>query len=254
VDEAYVLRTQELGEADLIVSLLAERHGKLCGVARSARKSRRRFGGALQPLTRVRVAWSEKQGRELHRLDSLECLRTYADMQADPAVQAACAVVSEISEAFAREAEPDPHSFRLLGSVLTALEGGASIWALIRYFEYWMCRLHGLLPDWAACAVCHRELSSSEARWVVPGYGVCCRTCGARGEGSRRLARRERKFLEAARVEGPDVLAVDPGVAVPGGALEAMLRGTLEQFAERRFRGYRHLRAAMRLPGTEETR
>ena len=44
-DEAYVLTTQELGEADLIVTLLAEHHGKVRAVARSARRSRRRFGG-----------------------------------------------------------------------------------------------------------------------------------------------------------------------------------------------------------------
>jgi len=52
-DEAYVLGTSELGEADLIVTLLSEQHGRVRGVAASARKSRRRFGGAVDPMTRV---------------------------------------------------------------------------------------------------------------------------------------------------------------------------------------------------------
>ena len=94
-----MLRTQELGDSDLIVSLVAREHGKLRGVARAARSSRRRFGGVLEPLTRVRVAWTEKVGRELHRIDSMDCVRSFSEMQADPARQAACAVLSEVSEA-----------------------------------------------------------------------------------------------------------------------------------------------------------
>ena len=62
-DEAYVLTTREIGETDLIVSLLAERRGKVRGVARGARKSRKRFGGLLEPMTRVRAVWVEKEVR-----------------------------------------------------------------------------------------------------------------------------------------------------------------------------------------------
>ena len=68
VDESFALRTTPLGEADLLVVLLAREAGKVRGVARSARRSRKRFGGALQPLSRVRAAWTVKPGRDLHRL------------------------------------------------------------------------------------------------------------------------------------------------------------------------------------------
>ena len=81
-DEAFVLRTQELGEADLIVTLLTEHHGQVRAVARSARRSRRRFGGVLEPMTRVRAAWTEREGRDLHGLDEIEARRSFAEMQA----------------------------------------------------------------------------------------------------------------------------------------------------------------------------
>src|SRR3990172_5379475 len=110
-DEAYVLGTHELGEADLIVTLLAEQAGRVRGVARSARKSRRRFGGALEPMTRVRASWVEKEGRELHRSECLEMARSSATMQADPAVHAACAVFCELGSAVAREGQADPNTF-----------------------------------------------------------------------------------------------------------------------------------------------
>ena len=117
-DEAFVLDTRALGEADLIVALLTEQHGKIRAVARAARRSRRRFGGLLEPLTRVRAAWLEQEGRELHRLDELEARRSFAEMQADPLCQAACAVLTDIVSALSHEGQADPEEFRLVGAVL----------------------------------------------------------------------------------------------------------------------------------------
>src|SRR5271165_2175217 len=70
--EAIVLRTYPMREADLLVTLLTRAEGKLKGVARSAKKSRRRFGGALEPLTCVRVYYDDRERQELVRLDSCD--------------------------------------------------------------------------------------------------------------------------------------------------------------------------------------
>jgi DNA repair protein RecO (recombination protein O) len=241
-DEAYVLRTQELGENDLIVGLFTRAHGKVRGVARSARKSRRRFGGALAPLTHVRVAWVESAQRELHRLDAMECLRSFASMQSDPRIQATCAVFCEVSEAFVHEGQADEKAFKLLGAVLTALESGRDAWGLVRYFEYWMLRIHGLLPDLDSCSSCGRGL---RRRRVDANGRIGCNSC-MRGESvpGRTIAPADLAFLESARQRPPESI-VATGVRLgSGGALEFLLRGTLESFAEKRFRTYRHLRAA----------
>ena len=161
-----MLGTHHLGEADLIVTLLAEQAGRLRGVARGARKSRRRFGGSLEPLTRVQAAWFEREGRDLQRIESLEPIRSYADMQADPAVQAACAVISEITASTVREGQAEPRMFRLLGSVLDAIEGGLPPLVAILYFEFWTLRVHGLLPDADSCALCSTPFKPSGRRWA----------------------------------------------------------------------------------------
>jgi DNA repair protein RecO (recombination protein O) len=245
-----VLRTQELGEADLIVSLLTERHGKIRGVAPNARKSRRRFGGALEPLTRVSAAWSQKEGRDLHRIDALECIRSFAGMQSDPVRQAACAVMSELSEAFAREGQSDSKSYRLLGASLSALEEGADPWVVIRYFEYWILRLHGLLPDLLHCSSCSSVLPRDRAVRVVRGRGLLCGECLATsGERGMRLTSEHLAFIAEAQRSLPARLEELSAAAKPGSALEALLRGTLEGFAERSFRTYRHLQAASGLDG-----
>jgi DNA repair protein RecO (recombination protein O) len=251
-DDAYVLRTWPLGDADLIVMLFAAAHGRVRGVARSARQSRRRFGGLLEPLTRVRLGWTEKDGRELHRIDALDGQHSYAAMQADPALQAACAVLAEMTEAFTHEGEPDRKSFDLLGAVLGAFEGGLDPWIGVRYFEYWLLRLHGLLPELERCVDCTRPTTGAAAR-VVPGAGALCDACAQAGEPAAtgvavRLSSREIAFLAAARASRPETLSGWSDAVRPGGGLDAFFRASLEGFVERPFRAYRHLRAQTRSP------
>ncbi len=241
VDDAYVLSTSELGEADLIVTLLAEHGGRVRGVAASARRSRRRFGGALDPLTRVRASWVEREGRELHRIEGLEPLRSFSAMQSDPVRLAACAVLSEITSTVAQEGQEESRSFRLLGAVLDALEAGLDAWVAVRYFEYWTLRLHGVLPDLEACAACERPVVGGRAYVGPAGRGLCGR-CARTAGAAVRLTRRDAEFLSAVAASPPAAVAAFRDAARPGGACERLLLGALEAFADRAFRGYRHLR------------
>lgn len=244
-DDAYVLGTRELGEADLIVTLLAEHAGRIRGVAPSARKSRRRFGGALEPMSRVRASWVEREGRELHRIEALDLERSYASMQAAPERQAACAVVCEIASAVARENEPEEKVFRLMGAVAGALEDGLDPWVAVRYFEYWILRLHGVLAEPGSCGRCGNPMDDASAAFAAPPDGVICRTCASGVEGARRLTPRDRAMLAAFAAKPPAATADHAESARPGRAAERLLRGTIEAFVERPLRTYRHLGALL---------
>ena len=168
----------------------------------------------------------------------------FSPMQAEPEVQAACAVMAEVARTFAHEGQADPDGFRLLGAVLEALEDGGRPRTLIRYFEYWTLRFHGLLPDLECCAFCGSDLAPSGRAWIVTGRGLRCASCspepGAREVRWRPSARETLALF--ARV-APSRITAEVGER-PGGALESMLRGSLEGFAERSFRAYRHLASA----------
>jgi DNA repair protein RecO (recombination protein O) len=248
-DEAYVLGTNELGEADLIVTLLAEHHGRVRGVGASARKSRRRFGGALDPMTRVVARWVEREGRELHRIESLEPVRSFAAMQSDPARQAACAVVSEITAAVVRDEQPEAATFRLLGVVLPALESGLHPWLAVRYVEYWTLKLHGVLPDLAHCTTCGEPLAGSAPRFVVSGHGLSCGRC-PKPQAAVAFRSGDVAALSAFDTRPPSALDLPKDVARPSGALATLLRGCVEAFAERTFRSYRHLSVATAASGS----
>lgn len=144
--EALVLRTYKLGEADRIVVFLTRDRGKKRGVAPNARKSRKRFGAALEPLTEVRVSYVEKEGRELVGLNYAEPARSPL-MAVSPEALGYSHYFAELIDEWAAEADVDERLFRLGTSALEALVGGAPLEPLARYFEFWLLRLQGVYPD-----------------------------------------------------------------------------------------------------------
>jgi DNA repair protein RecO (recombination protein O) len=144
--EALVLRTYKLGEADRIVVFLTRDRGKKRGVAKGARRPRSPFTGALEPMTEVRVAYFEKERRELVGLNYAETCRSPLTL----ANQEALGYVSyfaELLDEWAQEADADDRLYRLGTSMLDALAAGAPVEPLARYFEYWLLRLQGVYPE-----------------------------------------------------------------------------------------------------------
>src|SRR5580692_12776909 len=144
--EAVVLRTWPVHEADLIVSLFTRDYGKLRGVAKSALKSRKRFGGALEPMTLARAFFAERPRQELVRLDQLELLRSPLSAAVDYTRAAVLSFYAEGLEEALPEQDPQETVFRLLLAVLeqTTVQ---QPWMPLTYFSLWMTRLMGWLPD-----------------------------------------------------------------------------------------------------------
>ncbi|HWI18422.1 MAG TPA: DNA repair protein RecO [Vicinamibacterales bacterium] len=143
--EALILRTYKLGEADRIVVFLTRDRGKKRGVAPNARKSRKRFGAALEPLTEVRVSYMEKEGRELVGLNYAEPVRSPMSA-ASPEALGYSHYFAELIDEWAAEADVDERLYRLGTSSLEAMVTGAPMDALARYFECWLLRLQGVYP------------------------------------------------------------------------------------------------------------
>ena len=143
--DALVLRTYKLAEADRIVVFLTRDRGKKRGVAPHARRPRSRFTGALEPLTEVRVAYFEKERRELVGLNYAETVRSPLS-SANPESLAYSHYFAELIDAWAADSDADERLFRLGCAVLDALATGVPPDALARYFECWLLRLQGVYP------------------------------------------------------------------------------------------------------------
>jgi DNA repair protein RecO (recombination protein O) len=166
-----------LAEADKIVTFLTREEGKVRCVARSARKSRRRFGSSLEPWSRVGLSLFEKEGMDLARIDSCDLLESAYRLQEDLETAYLLAYVAEVSDMFARERQAEPHFFRLLASLLTALKAGLPLPVAGRYFETWTLKLHGLLPDPAFCGECGAALTEQGGRFQTASGRLLCRRC-----------------------------------------------------------------------------
>jgi DNA repair protein RecO (recombination protein O) len=171
--EAIVLRTYPLREADLLVTLFTRAEGKVRGVARSAKKSKRRFGGALEPLTYVRAHYEDRERQELTRLDSCEVLESPLATEVTYLRAVALGLVAELLDELLPDREANDAVFRLALSVLAELRG-SDVWMPVTYFELWMTRLMGYLPDLSECTVCGRTLNGSRAFFHALADGLIC--------------------------------------------------------------------------------
>lgn len=180
-DEGVVLRTQKLGEADRIVTVLTRHHGRVRAVAKGVRRTSSRFGARLEPFMHVDAQlWT---GRSLDIVTQVETLSPYGRAIASdyPRWTAATAMAETTERLTAVEKEPATQQFLLLVGALRALAGGAHDPSLV--LDAFLLRSMAV-AGWAAsftdCARCgapgpHRAFA------VAAGGSVCpqCRPPGA---------------------------------------------------------------------------
>ncbi len=261
--EAIVLRTWPFHEADLLVSLFTRDHGKVKGIARHAMKSRKRFGGALEPATHVRAHYTERPHQELVRLDQFEILWSPLTAPIDTLRLAALQLVTEVLEEAMPDQATDDNIFRLALTVLTSLLSGSpssaqpprqppsgcpgsgssdpgsqdaksnqQIYLPVTYFCLWMNRLMGWMPEFGHCAACGLDLRDQTVYWSPTADGVTCHD--DRRPGSRALtAASVAESHRIARTPLADLLT-EPWPPTRSADLRTFAIATLERHLERR--------------------
>jgi len=180
--EAVVLRTWPLRESDLIVSFFTRDYGRMKGVAKAALKSRKRFGGALEPMTMARAWFAERPRQELVRLDQLEIVRSPLSRPVDHVRLTVLSFFAELIDEALPERDPQETVFRLLVSVLEQTSAAkppadselGQPWMPLTYFALWMTRLMGLLPDITRCTACSEALRPAEVSFSSYSDGLFC--------------------------------------------------------------------------------
>jgi DNA repair protein RecO (recombination protein O) len=235
--EAIVLRTWPFHEADLLVSLFTRDQGKVKGVARHAMKSRKRFGGALEPATHVLAHYTERPRQELVRLDQFEILWSPLSSPVDTLRLAGLQLVVEVLEEAMPELAPEDNIYRLALTVLTAMQSGA-VWLPVTYFCLWMNRLMGWMPELGHCAACGLDLRGEAVWWSPAADGVTCKD--DRRPGSHALsAASVAESYRMARTPLAELAAEDWPVSRSADLfreLGAFAVGMLERHLERRLR------------------
>jgi DNA repair protein RecO (recombination protein O) len=182
-DEAIVLRTQKLGEADRIVTLLTRGTGRVRAVAKGVRRTTSRFGSRLEPFTHVDLQIAE--GRSLDVVTQAETLQPFgAHIGSDYERYTAGTVMLETAERLVVEdKEPALQQFLLLVGALRAMcEVGRPPNQVLDSFLLRSLSVAGYAPTFEACARCgaegpHRSFSPAAG-------GMLCSVCRVPGSAS----------------------------------------------------------------------
>lgn len=180
-DDAIVLRTHKLGEADRIVTMLTKNHGKVRAVAKGVRRTSSRIGARMEPFMLADVQLYE--GRNLDIVSQVEMREPYARrIAADYALfTAATAMVETADKLVDHEREPALQQYRLLHGALGALSRREhDPGSLLDSFLLRSLAIAGYAPSFAECAVCGKP-GPHRAFAIAEGGAVCeeCRPSGA---------------------------------------------------------------------------
>ena len=178
--EAVVLGVMDYGEADKIVTFFTLEHGKLKGLARSAKKSRKRFGGALEPFARLRLQLAMKGG--LSTLNGADIVTIFPHIRQDLFKIGHAAYACELVERLVPEAEHNHRLFRLLTAYLDHLDQFQNDPSDRRFFEANLLKVVGYQPALSRCAACDADLADALVlRWSPSTAGLLCGRCGKTG-------------------------------------------------------------------------
>jgi len=189
--QSIVLSCLDYGDSDRIVSLFTLEHGRVKAFARGARKSRKRFGPALEPFARIDAQARIKTG--LSSLQQADIVCIYPAIRADLERIAHALYACELVDVITPEGHPLPRLYRLMAAYLDRLETETAVAGDRRFFEINLLNILGYRPSLETCSRCDTPFGESGA-WLQDGGEPVCRFCCA---GGRALSSATLKTLAA---------------------------------------------------------
>lgn len=233
--EAIILRCYPLGEADRLVSFYSRQLGRMRGVASGAKRIKTKFGGALEPLTHVRIWFAEKETRDLVRIQQCEVLASALEAHGDYQCSVSLGLLAEITEGVQPEREPNDPAFRLLLLAVREIVRTRKPRVPVLYFCLWTVRLAGWLPQLEECGKCGQVVGQGTPAYASAAHPLLlcaqCRLPGMRALSAAGIAA-AREILQVKLEE----LMERPGPAQRGGDLLAFLLDVVEHQMERKLK------------------
>jgi len=174
-DRGVVLRTIRLGEADRIVTLMTEQHGKVRAVAKGVRRTTSKFGSRLEPLSHVALlAW---QGRsDLDIINQVEVIDTFRTVREDLDRMSAAMSMLEVVDQIGQERHGNPRLYEMLVGAMSALAERNSAMVGPAFFLK-VLALEGSAPVLEVCVSCGEEDPQLLVAFDIVEGGVLCRSC-----------------------------------------------------------------------------
>ena len=226
-DDAVVVRTYKLGEADRIVVLFSRGRGKIRAVAKGVRRTRSKFGSRLEPGSVVQLQLYE--GRNLDIITQAERLYSLPNLRSDLDRYGRAAILLEAVDQVANEGDSNPALFKLLTGALRELnENGSQV--IVPAFVAKLLALEGVQPMVDACVSC--GATNDLVAIQLHEGGVLCQRCRHGGQPITEAARAALSLVFDGRVRH----VLDTTTPAVAQELEVLAARMIEQHIERRLR------------------
>ena len=211
---AFVLHARPYGESDRIVTLITEHHGKVTGIAKGAKNSRRRFAGTLEPFVHIRAVFHQRTASDLVFMLRCELLDALQSFTRDLDRFAAGSYVLELVDRMVLGRESGGDVYRLVRDALGLLDVGVSCDPLLRAFELHLLAVSGYAPTFTACRGCGVPTADVPALYLsVERGGLLCRRCVRAGEPVRPVSTATGR--ELARLAAGPLASAAAGTSTP---------------------------------------
>lgn len=222
VTPALVARSVNYGEADRICALITRDRGKISVLARGARRSRKRFGGALSLFVIGEAAVKARSRGDLSLLEQFDSLEDLAPgISSDVVKVAHGSYLLELSRELWPEDQPDPGAFEILCEALRTLAGCSPSPPLLRAFELQFLEAMGLTPCLDRCVACGLEPEQTPVLFNLHRGGILCHRCDPHGWPLSQEARRH--LLDLSRTPLAEAAHAAPGRQAAREARDLML-------------------------------
>jgi len=175
---AIVLYALDYGESDRIITFYTSEYGKLKGIAKGARRSKKRFSNAFEPFSYGNIIFSKKGRDTLSLIEGCDVVNHHANIRGYLEHTLISSYLIELIDKFTPDGKKNSELFQLLLNFLGLIDAGNSSDALIRFFEIRLLKHTGYEPVLDRCLTCREQVSEKVAYYFVTSEGgLKCNIC-----------------------------------------------------------------------------
>jgi DNA repair protein RecO (recombination protein O) len=176
--EGIVIHSADFGESDKLVTFFTKHFGKLKGIAKSAKKSKKRFAGTLEIFSHVNINFFEKENLSLARIESCSLIDSFSKIHDSLERVTYGSYFVELVNEMVGEREKNRRIFNLLFYFLRLLNGRNVSEELLRIYEIRLLTLLGYQPQLDQCIICQGDIATEIHNWFsLKKGGVVCPRC-----------------------------------------------------------------------------
>jgi DNA repair protein RecO (recombination protein O) len=174
----FVLKSLSYGESDLIITFYSREFGKIKGIAKGAKRSKKRFANVFEPFSLTNIIFSRKNRDALAFIESCDIIDHYSLIRQDLEKTLTASYFIDLTDHFSPEGKSNEKLFMLLADFLAWLTRENASDATIRFFEMRLLKITGFEPALTACVRCNTPVTNGASYYFFPkDGGITCAAC-----------------------------------------------------------------------------